>query len=247
MSGTEGAWVPLVVSALGTGASLYGQQQAANEKRDILNNQLLQSKKAQDKTSELVADEGKKYNAANRNAELEQQQAQTVQQETKDLGAAPTIIDGAGDAGAVSSDYIKAKADKAVTEGNRLTSIAREVAKTRAPGQLMTAEGLRRANLTGDLQSIWGSAANGKRAAEMQVEDVQSPLYGQLGALASSLASAYGAGGTAGGSSSSATYGLNAGDASLGDYAGSQYSLAGNSSKPSFWNSGTGGIKFGRG
>jgi hypothetical protein len=71
-------------------------------------------------------------------AALEGQQQATFDQAQKDLGTAPTIIEGAGDGGNVSSDYLNAKADTALTEGNRLTAIARELSKTRAPGQLMT-------------------------------------------------------------------------------------------------------------
>jgi hypothetical protein len=181
----------LALSVGGTGASIAAQQQQASERRDIANQQMQRTNKAQEEADAKINAEGKQFAPDARQAALDGQQQATFDQSQKDLGAAPTIIEGAGDGGNVSSDYLNAKADTALSEGNRLTAIARELSKTRAPGQLMTAEGLRRANLTGELSDIWGTNKRQAAAAELDAQNVDEPLYGSLGKLASAAGSAY--------------------------------------------------------
>jgi hypothetical protein len=167
------------------------QQQQASERRDIANKQMERTLRAQEGADAKINAEGKQYAPDARAAALEGQQQATFDQAQKDLGSAPTIIEGAGDTGNVSSDYLNAKAGTALTEGNRLTAIARELSKTRAPGQLMTAEGLRRANLTGELSDIWGTDRRAANAAQLDAQNVEEPLYGSLGKIASAAGGAY--------------------------------------------------------
>jgi hypothetical protein len=181
----------LALSVGGTGASIYGQQQQANQRRDIANQQLQRTAKAQEETDAKIATEGQQYAPDARTDALKDQQAQTFAQETKDVGTAPTIIEGAGDGGNVSSDYLSAKADTALAEGNRLTALARELSKTRAPSQLNATEALRRANLSSDLGSIWGADKREANAATLDAQNVAEPWYGSLGKLASAAGSAY--------------------------------------------------------
>lgn len=226
MSGAES--IPLIISALGTAASVAAEQQAQGERRDVLNQQFTKTQEAEDKNSQLVTEEGKKFAPEDREGALNTQQQQNYEQSQRDLGSAPTIIAGAGDAGNVSSDYLDAKSSKALTEGGRLSALARELAKTRSPGQLTTAEGLRRASLAGELGSMWASSRRGTQAAEAEAKTVETPWWGTAGKLASAGASAYGAGaGAANGTNYSLT------GAELGETA----------SQPSYWNTG-GKVRF---
>lgn len=252
MTGVE-ELVPLLIAGAGTAASVYGQHEAANERTDILNKQLTRTAKTQDQANSLITDEGKKFAPDARAAALADQQAQTYAQEQKDLGTAPTIIDTAGDAGNVSSDFLTAKADKAASEGDRLTSIARELSKTRAPGQLMTTEGLRRADLGGNLSSIWGSNKADAGAANLDAQSVQNPWYADLGQIAAAAATAYGLGGAgaAGGVDGAGGMALQEGAMPASLATPSEVSVGSYAGTPSIWGSAAklgrrvSGIRFG--
>lgn len=229
-------WAALAASIGGTAASMYGTQQQANQRKDILDKQLLQTQAAEDKTGQLVDKEGSNYQADARQAALTGQQGATLAQSQADLGPAPTIIDGAGDSGAVSSDYLAAKADKALSEGTRLTALATALSKTRGVGQLETTEGLRRADLAGTLQDLWSTTKDNSMAAQDEAANVAEPWWGQAGQLAAAAGTAYGASGAgrAAVAAPSSTYSL----------AGTGANLA-TTPQPSFWNT-TGQIRFGR-
>lgn len=245
MTGVE-ELLPLIVAGAGTAASVYGQHQAANERSDILNKQLTRTAKTQDQANAMITGEGKQYAPDARSAALADQQAATYAQEQKDLGATPSIIDTAGDAGNVSSDFLTAKADKAASEGERLTSIARELSKTRAPGQLMTTEGLRRADLGGNLSSIWGSSKADAGAAKLDAESVQDPWYADLGKIAAAAATAYGIGGmgAAGGVDGAGGMALQEGAMPASLATPSELSVGSYAGTPSIWG---GAAKLGRG
>ena len=237
---TAAQWAALAASAIGTGASIYGQQQQADDRREILNNQFEKTKQAEQASAKMVNKEGQAYQGDTRAAALGAQQQATLAQSQKDLGSAPTIIDGAGDAGAVSNDYLTAKADRALSEGTRLSAIAQEMAKTRGVGQLQQSEGLRRGDLAGSLQDLWQTNRNQTLAAQSDAESVQEPWWGQVGKIAAAAGSAYGMSGAgAVPAANGAQYGLagaSSGGAALGDFAGSTNALGAGTTAPSFWN-----------
>lgn len=179
------------VAAAGTAASMYGDKVAADERRSILNKAFRRTEESQDKTNKQVLDEGAKLTGQQRMADMQAQADANVLQSTQDLkgGAAMdaqgnAIIDTAGSDGNVSSDYVKAKADKALGEGERLSSIARELAKVRAPGQVATTESQRRADMTSGLNSMWSSTRNLNSADTLDAQNVDSPWWGKLGKVA---------------------------------------------------------------
>jgi hypothetical protein len=220
------------IAAAGTAANVAGEQQAASQRRSILNSQMDRNERTQRETTQQLLDEGRKFRAEDRLASMQQQEGAQERQALADVGtgAAASIPQAAGD---VSAAYAKAKADRALSEGMRLSAIAREVAKTRAPGSLQNDEALRRANLTGDVASKWSTTRNMGQAAELDAQAVEAPWWGQLGKLASAVgtaammapAAAPGAGGV--------NYSLAGGGAKLGT-----------SSAPGFW-SGASRIRFG--
>lgn len=229
---TAAQWAALAASVGGTAASYVGQQQQADDRRDILNKQLQSTKAAEDKSATLVNQEGQNYQGDAREAAMQAQQQATLAQSQKDLGTAPTIINGAGDAGAVSSDYLAAKDATNASEGTRLSAIAQELAKTRSPGQLMTSEGLRRANLAGVLQDMWSAQRNGNQAAQADAQGVEEPWWGQAGKVAAAGGTSYLGSSLGKGAANGTNYSLT-GSTSLGD----------NASQPSFWNT-AGKVRF---
>lgn len=200
MSGAE----PLALAALAGGTTLdyMGQRQAARERRDILNRSFRGTQEATDRATRLVADEGANYNGATRQQAMQEQEASNLARELQDLqstGATGANVSTVGDTGAVSGDFVRAKADKALSEGTRMTAIARELAKTRAPGQLTTNEALRRADVGQKTGSIFGTAQNMANAYNLDAQSVQEPWWGTAGKLARTAALAYTLGGAGGG------------------------------------------------
>lgn len=190
------AAIPYVIAAVGTYAQMQSTEDAADERRSILNNQLTRDEEAAKKSSALVLDESGKFAPQQRKEELAANEEKVFGQQQKDLQAGAGggdigAVQTSGDAGNVSDDFLRAKADRAVTEGTRLTSIARELAKTRAPGQLQIDEGYSRGNLAGELQNLQGTNQNFARAAGNDAGNVQEGGLGSFGKIASTIGAAY--------------------------------------------------------
>ena len=180
--------IPLLLG--GTAAQIIGARKADNERRAILNRSLQNTSRTQDRAQELIDQEGKKYAPESRTAEMQAQQAALEAQQRNDVGGA--TIQTAGDTGNVSDDFLKAKADSAISEGNRLTARIRELAGARAPGAQVNAEGLRRAGVLGNVGSMWSSARGRAQAGEAAASNVDMPWWGQLGKVASAVGGAVG-------------------------------------------------------
>lgn len=227
-----GPELALALAAGGTGLQMIGQRQAAGERRNILNREMERANQTQQTATTKVLEEGRKFNPEARLQSMRDAEQSAVSQSAQDLGGGAAVNTPTAK-GAVSADYLKAKADSAISEGNRLTAIAREVAKARAPSTMQNQEALRRANLTGDLGSMWSTMRNMGQAGQRDAEAVEDPWYGQLGKLASAVGSAAMMVPTA--APASAIGGLTSGSAPLGMNVGS-----------SFWRlPGTPRIKFG--
>ena len=192
-----GPEIALAMAAGGTGLGMLGQQSAKREQQDYLNRANRRTMQTQDKATRAILDEAGTLAPTARADAMAAQADQTAQRSTADLtsgaaldGEGNAIINTAGDAGAVSSEFMARKADKALSEGNRMTAIARELAKTRAPGELMRTENQRRAALTGDLNSEWSTTRNLNEANQADAASVEEPWWGQMGKLAAAIGSA---------------------------------------------------------
>lgn len=186
-----GPELAMAMMAGGTVLQMQAAQDQADERRKILNTQLGRDEQATKKAIQLVQDESGNYTLPNRQEALQEEQGKTYDQIQTDMqGAGGAMVDTATDAGNVSEDFLKTKAARAIDEGTRLTSIAREAAKSRAPTQLMSSDALRRAGMAGNLQSMWGTNNNMSRATGIDAEGVQAPGYGSLGTIASSIGGA---------------------------------------------------------
>lgn len=183
------------------GGSLLQQKaaaQQADEQRAELNKALTRTDQTQKKANTAIGEEAAKLAPAARMATLNSQVAANDGRATADLQAAGAtesggnaIIDTSGDHGAVSKDFLAAKADRALTEGSRLTQIARQLAAARAPGQLQEQEGLDRADLGERLGDWWGTTKSLANANAISSGNIEMPAYGALGGLASQLGAAY--------------------------------------------------------
>lgn len=211
-----------------TALQIAGEKSKQREQRRILNRALDDTAKTQQQGTQMVLDQGKQLSPMARAAALADQEAQTLAQTRTDLGgvtqpgaSGAAIIDTAGSPGAVSQDFIKARADKALTEGTRLMEVAREAAKVRAPGQVLTRDGQSVADLTSTLGSMYGTNRNMTQAAQLDAEQVDTPWYGKLGNLAQKAATIYfaanGLAGAAPAAGASSPYSLAGSGARFGD------------------------------
>lgn len=206
----------MAIMAAGTMAQMSAARSAQNKQRNMLNQQLQREDEATDKSVEMVQDEGKNYDSKTRVDQMRSAQNKTYAQERADIeGAGGGLVNTSTTAGNVSDDFLKAKAQSTVDEGTRLTEVAREAARTRAPGAMRMDDSLRMAALTGDLANVWGGVKNMQRATTNDVNGVTPPAYGALGSIASSLAPMVASSGFGAGSTAAPASGVPAWDAAL--------------------------------
>lgn len=206
--------VPIAAAALGTAAVARGEHVQATQRRDKLNEALMRTDKTQKDTNNRVLNEADSLSPLARAATMQAQATTNAEASKSDLASAGAtdaqgnaIIDTSGDNGAVSKDFLTSKADRALSEGTRLTSIAQQLAKVRAPGQVQQQEGERRADLTQSLGSMWGSTKAANDADQLDAQGIQTPGYAKIGRLAQMAALAYltaGGGAAAGGAGAGA-------------------------------------------
>jgi hypothetical protein len=175
---------------------MSAQQEAASDKRSILNRQLESADKATERSAQEVQQEAQRYGQDARMQGLEQAEQKIYGQTQADLtGAGGASIATAADNANVSEDYLKTKAARVIGETTRLTDVAREAAKHRAPGQLGMDDSLSLAGMSGRLGSMWGSTRNVARANSLDADSVEAPAYGALGQIATAAGGAAAANG----------------------------------------------------
>ena len=172
--------------------------QQASEQRGEINAALGRTSQTQQKANGLVEAQARDLSPIARAAAMAAQSGANLTGAKADLAAAGAtdgqgnaIINTAGDSGAVPMEFTKAKADRALTEGNRLSTIAQQLAKTRAPGQLVEQEGQNRANLTEQIANLWDTTKALNDANTATAGDTQLPGYAAVGDLASAAGSAW--------------------------------------------------------
>lgn len=194
------AAIPYVLAGLGTAAQIVDSREQTKDQRRILNAQLARDEETAKKNNALILDEAAKYAPDQRLDAMAENEQRVYDQQQKDLmagagGADIGNVVTSGDAGNVSDDFVRARADRAVTEGSRLTSLARALAKTRAPGQLAIEEGYSRGNLASALSNLAGTNANFARAAQSDAASVTGGSLGNLGRITSGIGMGLAAGG----------------------------------------------------
>lgn len=196
--GVDPVTVGLILSAAGTAASVSANEEAKDDRRSLLNRQLEATEKTTDKSIDLVQQEAQRYGQQARMDGLKQNEQKAFDQVQADIaGAGGASIATAADNANTSDDFLKTKAARAIDEGTRLTSIAREAAKSRAPGMLNLDDSLSMAGMQGRMGSMWGSRKNLAGANSMDAEAVEAPAYGALGTIATAAGGAMAARGTA--------------------------------------------------
>lgn len=179
--------VSAALMAGGTAAQMLAAQQRARQQKAILNRAMDAADKTAASGNTAVIDSAQnQQGGAAQLAAVQQAQDAAAARTMADLkGAGADLIDTAAGDGNQSQAFLTAKADRALSEGNRLTAIAREVAKARAPGIVQGDNALARASLAEQLAAAGASSRGRVRAAQMDADSVDEPLYGSLGKIAS--------------------------------------------------------------
>lgn len=193
------AAIPIALMVGGAMAKNAAATKQANQQRSQLNAALARTDQTQQKANGLVEAEASKLSPVARAAAMSMQADTNAAGAKSDLAAAGAtdsggnaIINTAGDNGAVSKEFLTSKADRALSEGTRLTAIARQLAQVRAPGQLQEQEGQDRADLTQQLGSMWDTTQHLNDANQTTAGNVPLPGYAALGDIAQAAGSAYG-------------------------------------------------------
>jgi hypothetical protein len=188
--------IPALIAVVGTGLQMSAAHQQEKKQRNILNRQLEREETASDKSAQMVLDEGQRYTMQNREQGLQQNEQKAYDQAQADInGAGGASISTAADNSNVSDDFLKTKAARAVEEGTRLTSIAREAAKARAPGMLGLDDSLSLAGMAGGQRNLWGGTKAMNGAAGLEASATGQPAYGALGKIATAAGGAMAASG----------------------------------------------------
>ena len=173
----------LTAMALAGGGAVVNnmaERHAAKDRRSILNQSMERTAQTNAKASDMVLSEAKKYSPDQRLADMQSQEAANFEQAQKD-GIVPGVVSGASQgAGKVIS---LGDADKALAEGTRMTAIARELARVRAPNQLAANDSMRRANLAGETGSMWANDRAQANGASLDAQGVTAPWWGTLGKM----------------------------------------------------------------
>lgn len=173
----------------GTAASMIGERQAQKERNKIIGRSMQRTDETQDKAQAAIQEEAAMFAPDQRQKAIEAEEAAAYERAMQDTGGATIDTTAKGN---VSDAYTQARADKESSEGERTSAIARELAKVRAPGQQLQTEGIRRADLSGKLGSMWTGARGQSNAAMLQAQGVEAPGYADLGKLASAIGMAGG-------------------------------------------------------
>ncbi|MDT7514685.1 hypothetical protein [Rhodoferax mekongensis] len=185
---------PLTLALLagGTGMQMMSQQDQDNRRREKLNRQFERNDQLSNQSSKMVLDEADNFDPTNRRTAMQEQETKNFDASMADLqagaGGALGAVQTSGDAGNVSEDFIKAKAGRAATEGQRITDIAKDLSKTRAPAQLQFSDAQRRGSLASSLQDMYTRNQNMSEATKQDMRNVEDSGLGDLGSLASQVA-----------------------------------------------------------
>jgi hypothetical protein len=176
-----GPEIALALALGGTGAQLIGQREQRRDRARILDGAMDRGMQTQGQAIQQITQEGQRLAPEQRMAEMQTAEDAAYGRTMADVGVAPTANTGGG---AVSPAFEALQMRRQGEESGRMSAIARELAKMRAPGDVETEGGLRRGSMSEGLSSLFNTQRNRTNAAQMDAESVDMPLYGQLGQIA---------------------------------------------------------------
>jgi hypothetical protein len=184
--------IPLILSAVGTGAQVYASDRASKKQQAMINAQDAQRQQATNRVVTDIEAEAPRYTQENVQAETGDVQAATEDRLLNDLKTALGPNTREAPIGKVSEDYITKKAEREGAEVARNTNLAKLFAAIDAPNQTRLKQSMDAADARARRNAVMaGSNAYGANVqAEMGKIHPDSTLTTAGGAL-SGAAGAY--------------------------------------------------------
>ncbi len=203
--GTEAVWVPLVMAAVATGASVYNTRQTERRQDNALaqqiRNQSSRQRDADAKAAELIRREAGSSDADERQTAL----GKFTEQIQRARGNAERPLQTVG---AVSDAYKKAGSDAALGMTSTATNFADLVSRIDAPMQQRQNDALARGRYGTDIDMIRRFASGDDYLDQLRLRSIRRNPWIDAGAsMLNGYAGAYGGGGGATSSSAGNTMG----------------------------------------
>ena len=165
------------------GVEMVGNRNAQRERRGILNRAMDNTQRTQQSAIDQTLAEAESLRPDARMQALTDQEGQIAAQLGKDVAGAVSPAP----AGARPDAYGRALMTSDAGEADRTSAIVRELSRVRGVGNLQQNEALRRSSMAEALQSMWSSANNRTRAAEMDAGAVMPPWWAQVAGIGNRL------------------------------------------------------------
>lgn len=179
---------PYLLAAGGAATQYDALNRAQRLKQQMMNEAMSYDSSQAAKERGLFTTQAQKYDPTSRAGALDT----TTQQIASNLGSYlnknSVVPDSPGRGGKTSADFVSAKADNALSEGNRTALITRLYSKMFAPGQMRFNEGVENANTASQAESIQADRINQQRARMFGISQIRpntsAMLIGKIMSLA---------------------------------------------------------------
>ena len=189
--GGASVWVPLLLSAIGSGVSYASSEDAKNKSASILCLSQKQQQESTKKAENIALEGAQKYDPTSRLAAQDEAERTAANSLGTALTQAESKLPNTDVQGKVSDEYLVDKGKATTERMARSMRLAQAMARMRAPNDLRFDESIDNADVAGRVSSNLSDARNALEAGSLGASAVQ-PNSGA--ALASGLLSA---GGTA--------------------------------------------------
>jgi hypothetical protein len=166
---------------------MIGERRAQRDRRGIMNRAMEDASRSQRQTIDTVLAEAQSLAPEARMRAMDAAEGTVGTQLQQDMAGAGGLTSPV--AGRRSDAYSDALMTREAGEQDRTGALMRELAKVRAPGNVLMDESLRRGSMAEALNSLWSTTRNRNRAAGMDADAVQAPWWGQVAGMGNRISS----------------------------------------------------------
>jgi len=166
---------------------MLGERKAQKQRRSYMNRAMENASNTQQRSIDTVLAEAQSLAPEARMRAMTDAEGTVGTQLQQDMAGAGGLTSPV--AGRRSDAYSDALMTREAGEQDRTGALMRELARVRAPGNVLQDEGLRRGSMAEALQSMWSSANNRNRAFGMDADAVMPPWWGQVAGMGNRVAS----------------------------------------------------------
>lgn len=166
---------------MGPVGELAGNRATVKRQRNYLNSGMADSERTQAEAIQRVLAEAQTASPDARMQAMQQAEDRNYGQAMQD--AAGATLQGTGSGGRLPAEFTAAMDARGQEEAGRMSNIAREMARVRAPGDVAATDSIRRSGMSEALASLWNSSNQRSQAAQMDAQAVQTPWWGQVAGI----------------------------------------------------------------